>query len=119
MNGAYVDLEVFEGPLDLLLHLVKKHEINLRDIPIAFVAQKYLEYLDTRSAPDLDADSRWLVMAADLVNLKVACSSTRMRPTKTTGQTPGKACDHARMEADVSGRLVPHGRDGRRVWPDD
>ncbi len=65
-----VDLEVFEGPLDLLLHLVKKHEIDLYDIPVAFITQQYIDYLNRRGGPDLDADSRWLVMAADLVHIK-------------------------------------------------
>ena len=41
-----VALDVFEGPLDLLLHLVKKHELSILDIPISFVTEKYLDYLD-------------------------------------------------------------------------
>ena len=44
--GYQVALDVFEGPLDLLLHLVKKHELSILDIPISFVTEKYLEYLD-------------------------------------------------------------------------
>lgn len=65
-----VELEVFEGPLDLLLHLVRKHELDILDIPIAFVAEKYLEYLDVMRALDLEIAGDYLVMAATLAYLK-------------------------------------------------
>lgn len=65
-----VELEVFEGPLDLLLHLVRKHELDILDIPIAFVAERYLEYLDVMRALDLDVAGDYLVMAATLAYLK-------------------------------------------------
>ena len=48
--GYQVALDVFEGPLDLLLHLVKKHELSILDIPISFVTEKYLAYLDAMAA---------------------------------------------------------------------
>ena len=41
-----INLDVFEGPLDLLLHLVKKHELDIFDVPVSFITQKYLEYLE-------------------------------------------------------------------------
>ena len=50
-----VKLEGFEGPLDLLLHLVRKHELDIFDIPIAFITEQYLEYLDLMKALNLDA----------------------------------------------------------------
>lgn len=65
-----VALDVFEGPLDLLLHLVKKHELEILDIPIAFVTQKYLEYLDAMQRLDIDVAGEYLVMAATLCHLK-------------------------------------------------
>ena len=65
-----VELEVFEGPLDLLLHLVRKHELDILDIPIAFVTTKYLEYLDVMRALDLEIAGDYLVMAATLAYLK-------------------------------------------------
>ncbi|MCY1058299.1 segregation/condensation protein A [Nannocystis sp. SCPEA4] len=65
-----VELEVFEGPLDLLLHLVRKHELDILDIPIAFVAEKYLEYLDVMRQLDLEIAGDYLVMAATLAYLK-------------------------------------------------
>ena len=69
-SGYNVELEVFEGPLDLLLHLVKKHELNILDIPIAFVTEKYLKYLDAMQAMDIDVASEYLLMAATLCHIK-------------------------------------------------
>src|SRR6266567_951633 len=68
--GYQVALDVFEGPLDLLLHLVKKHELSILDIPIAFVTEKYLEYLDAMAGLDIDIAGEYLLMAATLCHLK-------------------------------------------------
>jgi len=65
-----VELELFEGPLDLLLHLVRRHELDILDIPISFVAEKYLEYLGMMRALDLEIAGDYLVMAATLAWLK-------------------------------------------------
>jgi segregation and condensation protein A len=65
-----VHLDVFEGPLDLLLHLVKKHELDIFDIPISFVTSKYLEYLEMMSALNLDVAGEYLLMAATLAYIK-------------------------------------------------
>ncbi len=68
--GYQVALDVFEGPLDLLLHLVKKHELSILDIPISFVTSKYLEYLDAMAALDIDVAGEYLLMAATLCHIK-------------------------------------------------
>ncbi|MEZ4359615.1 MAG: segregation/condensation protein A [Kofleriaceae bacterium] len=68
--GYQIELDVFEGPLDLLLHLVKKHELSILDIPIAFVTEKYLDYLDAMAALDIDVAGEYLLMAATLCHLK-------------------------------------------------
>ncbi|WP_428263218.1 segregation and condensation protein A [Haliangium sp.] len=68
--GYQVALDVFEGPLDLLLHLVKKHELDIIDIPIAFITEKYLEYLDMMQALSLDIAGEYLLMAATLAHIK-------------------------------------------------
>jgi segregation and condensation protein A len=71
MESSYqVALDVFEGPLDLLLHLVKQHELSILDIPIAFVTEKYLEYLDAMAGLDIDIAGEYLLMAATLCHLK-------------------------------------------------
>ena len=69
-TGYQVELDVFEGPLDLLLHLVKKHELSILHIPIAFVTEKYLEYLDAMTGLDIDVAGEYLVMAATLCHIK-------------------------------------------------
>jgi segregation and condensation protein A len=63
-------LDVFEGPLDLLLHLVKVNEVDLADIPIASIADQYLEYLDLMKALDINVAGEFLVMASTLMHLK-------------------------------------------------
>jgi segregation and condensation protein A len=65
-----VRLPHFEGPLDLLLHLCQKHELNLLEIPIAFVTEKYLEYLAVMQLMELDVASEYLLMAATLAHIK-------------------------------------------------
>lgn len=69
-EGYRVQLPMFEGPLDLLLHLVKKHELNILDIPIAFVTEKYTAYIRLLDDLNIDVASEYLVMAATLVHIK-------------------------------------------------
>jgi segregation and condensation protein A len=65
-----VALPVFEGPLDLLLHLVQKHELPISDLPVSFITEKYLEYISLMKELQIDIASEYLVMAATLANLK-------------------------------------------------
>jgi segregation and condensation protein A len=65
-----VRLQNFEGPLDLLLHLIKKHEVNIYDIPIALITSQYLEYIDLMQEMNLDVAGEFLVMAATLIHIK-------------------------------------------------
>ncbi len=65
-----VRLEHFEGPLDLLLHLIKKNQVNIYDIPIAMIAQQYLDYLSMMKSLNLAVAGEFLVMAATLVHIK-------------------------------------------------
>ena len=60
----------FEGPLDLLLHLIKKSEVDIHDIPISSVTDQYIEYLEMMRELDLDIASEFLVMAATLMEIK-------------------------------------------------
>ncbi len=70
-GAAYrIRLPEFEGPLDLLLHLCKTHEIDIVNIPIAFVTEQYLLYLDALEAVSVDIAAEYLVMAAHLAYLK-------------------------------------------------
>ncbi|MDD5097481.1 MAG: segregation/condensation protein A [Candidatus Omnitrophica bacterium] len=65
-----IKLEMFEGPLDLLLYLVKKDHLNIYDIPIAKVTQQYLEYINLMQLMDLNIAGEFLVMAATLMQIK-------------------------------------------------
>jgi len=63
-------LESFEGPLDLLLHLIEKNKVNIYDIPIAMITDQYLEYVKHMEEESLDVVSEFLVMAATLLDIK-------------------------------------------------
>lgn len=65
-----VDIEAFHGPLDLLLFLIEKNELNIYDIPIAFITDQYLQYLQATGEFDLENMGEFLVMATYLLNLK-------------------------------------------------
>ncbi len=65
-----LQLEIFEGPLDLLLHLIKKEEIDIYDIPIARITDQYLEYLGNLRGLNLDIEGEFLFMAATLIHIK-------------------------------------------------
>lgn len=68
--GIPVKLEVFEGPLDLLLHLIDKNKVNIYDIPIVLITEQYMEYIQAMEEKDLDVMSEFLVMAATLLHIK-------------------------------------------------
>lgn len=65
-----VKLEIFEGPLDLLLYLIKKEELDIYDIPIAKITDQYLEYIEMMKLLDLDIAGEFIVMAATLMHIK-------------------------------------------------
>ena len=70
MEPYRVKLQVFEGPLDLLLHLVKKNKVDIYDIPVAVIAEQYLEYIKMMRAIDINLAGEYLVMAATLMYIK-------------------------------------------------
>ena len=71
MESNYnLKLDVFQGPFDLLLYLIKKDEIDLYDIPIAKITEQYLDFLEKMRHQGIDIASEWLVMAATLVQIK-------------------------------------------------
>ena len=65
-----VKLQVFEGPLDLLLHLLEKNKVNIYDIPIVEITNQYMEYIAEMKRQDLNVVSEFLVMAATLLDIK-------------------------------------------------
>ena len=65
-----VKLEVFEGPLDLLLHLIEKNKVDIYDIPIVTITEQYLDYIKQMEREDMNVMSEFLVMAATLLDIK-------------------------------------------------
>jgi len=65
-----IKLEIFEGPMDLLLHLIKKHELDIYSIPISLITQQYLEYIELMKSLDMEIAGDFLVMASTLTHIK-------------------------------------------------
>ncbi len=65
-----IKLEIFEGPMDLLLYLIQKHELDIYSIPIALITQQYLEYLELMKSLDMEIAGDFLVMASTLTHIK-------------------------------------------------
>ena len=101
--GYQVALDVFEGPLDLLLHLVKKHELSILDIPISFVTEKYLDYLDAMTALDIDVAGEYVLMAATLCHIK----SRELLPTpEAIEEDDPEAAEAGEIEVDPRADLI-------------
>ena len=81
-----VELPAFEGPLDLLLHLIQKHELDILDIPVSFVTRKYLEYLRLMQTLNLDVAAEYLLMAATLAHIKSRMLLPSPPPEEVTGE---------------------------------
>ncbi len=97
-----VSLESFEGPLDLLIHLIKKNEVNVYDIPLALITEQYLSYIELMQELNLDVAGEFLVMASTLIHLK----SKMLLPRPETAATDGEPEEDPR-EALVR-RLIEH-----------
>lgn len=82
--GIPVKLQVFEGPLDLLLHLIDKNKIDIYDIPIVEITNQYMEYIQAMEKEDLNVMSEFLVMAATLLDIK--CRMLLPREVNEEGQ---------------------------------
>ena len=83
MTELSYKLDTFEGPLDLLLHLIEKNKINIYDIPVAEIADQYMAYVDAMEKEDLDLVSDFLLMAATLLELKARMLLPREKNEET------------------------------------
>lgn len=92
--GITIRLDAFEGPLDLLLHLIKHEEIDIWNIPIARVTEQYLVYLDLMKDLNINLAGEWLVMAATLIYIK----SRMLLPPDPSVQTEPPAEEDPRTE---------------------
>ena len=85
MADYRVNLEVFAGPLDLLLYLVRKEEVDIYDIPIAKITEQYLRYIEMLKSLDIDLAGDFLVMAATLMQIKSAMLLPKAEPEQYEG----------------------------------
>jgi segregation and condensation protein A len=81
-TGYTFRLEGFEGPLDLLLHLIQKNELDIFNIPIALITEQYLEYLQLMKVLNLDIAGEYLLMASTLLHIK----SRMLLPLSSEGE---------------------------------
>ena len=81
-DAISVKLEAFEGPLDLLLYLIRKNELNIYDVPIALITEQYLQYIDVLQELNLDVAGEFLVMASTLIHIKSRMLLPRPDPTQ-------------------------------------
>ena len=114
-----VKLEVFEGPLDLLLHLIEKNKVDIYDIPIVLITDQYLDYIRQMQDANLDVMSEFLVMAATLLDIK--CRMLLPKEVNEEGEEEDEddECDVTTLGRgasflDVVPHLVsPYGHDAR------
>jgi segregation and condensation protein A len=92
--GITIRLEAFEGPLDLLLHLIRKEEVDIWNIPIARVTEQYLEYLQLMKDLNINVAGEWLLTAATLIYIK----SRMLLPPDPAAQTEEEAEADPRQE---------------------
>ncbi len=83
-----VRLDVFEGPLDLLLHLITRNRLDITDIPISLVTNQYLEYLELLQALDIEVAAEYLLMAATLIQIKSRMLLPAQRPQDMDEEDP-------------------------------
>ena len=91
-NEYKVDLDIYNGPLDLLLYLIRKEEMQIYDIPIARIANQYLQFVETMQTLDMSVVGDFLVMAATLMYIKsfMLLLTRRCKATKMKSKT--RAC---------------------------
>jgi segregation and condensation protein A len=89
LSDYRVNLEVFAGPLDLLLYLVRRDEIDIYDIPIAHITEQYIKYIEMLKQLDIELAGDFLVMAATLMEIKSAMLLPRAEPEGIVGEDEG------------------------------
>ncbi len=100
-NAYRVTLDQFEGPLDLLLYLIKQNDVDIVNIPIAFITEQYLKYIDAMETIDVDVAGEFIVVAAELMQIK----SQMLLP-----QAPELEAEEIDPRADLVRRLLEYQR---------
>ncbi|MBN1272822.1 MAG: segregation/condensation protein A [Candidatus Aminicenantes bacterium] len=115
-----VKLDVFEGPLDLLLFLIKKKKIDIHDIPIAVITREYLKYLDRKDQINLDREGEFLLIAALLIHIKSQMLLPREKDSREDEDDPRRILidsliEHQKIKA-VSGLLKDKEEEESQRW---
>ncbi len=95
MKNISFKLEIFEGPLDLLLHLISKHKLNINDIPIMILVEQYLDYIGSMAEQDMEVAGEFLEMAARLIYIK----TVSLLPRKEEAEA---------LKKELEGRLIEY-----------
>ena len=118
--GIPVKLEVFEGPLDLLLHLIEKNKVDIYDIPIVEITNQYMEYIRAMEQSDLNIMSEFLLMAATLLDIK--CRMLLPAEVNEDGEEEDPRAElveqliQYKMYKYMSYELKDRQLDGERLW---
>jgi segregation and condensation protein A len=107
-NAFRIAVPNFEGPLELLLHLIREHKLDIFDIPIALVTEKYLAHLESMRKIDLDVAGEFLVMAATLLQLKSRLLLPKEESTAEAATTVEALIDSGDPRADLVRRLLEY-----------
>jgi len=118
--GLEVKLQVFEGPLDLLMHLIEKNKVDIYDIPIVEITEQYLDYIRNMETSDMNIMSEFLVMAATLVDIK--CRMLLPREVNEEGEVEDPRAElvqkllEYKMYKYMSYELKDRHLDAEKVW---
>ena len=118
--GITIKLQVFEGPLDLLLHLLDKNKVNIYDIPIVEITSQYMEYIREMQRQDLNVMSEFLVMAATLLDIKSRMLLPRISEEEDEEEDPRAELVQQLLEYKmykcISYELKDRQMDAEKVW---
>ncbi len=118
-GGYRIKLDVFEGPLDLLLFLIKKKKVEIQDIPLALITREYLAYLQDRERINLDREAEFLLMAAILIYIKSQILLPRETPIEPDidprKERPDRSGDYERVKV-VSAVLRDKEEEQSTIW---
>lgn len=107
MDGLSFKLEIFEGPLDLMLSLIQKHKLNIQDIEISILLDQFMLYLDRMSEADLEITSEFLEMAARLIMIKSAALLPKEEAEEMKKELQGALIEYALCKT-MAERLKKH-----------
>ena len=119
VNAVKFHLETFDGPLDLLLHLIRKNKVEITDIPVVEITRQYLEYLDQMKEFDMDITCEFLVMAAQLLYIKskmlLPADEEEGEQVDPRGELVDRIIEYAKYK-DAAGYLLPRQEYGKYMF---